>query len=93
MSFYKNRRNLILKGASCAFLSCLLLFPTGCSIGADHTIEPLSKEMYQKALVETVSVQRGDISPEVNIPLIAPPSKTNPFFTLLFFILFLYYII
>ena len=58
------------KGTVCAFLSCVLVFcVTGCADSSSHKMEPIEKEMYQKALVDTVTVQKGDIFPELNIAL------------------------
>ena len=43
----------------------LFLLTSGCNGTYSHEVEPIAKELYQKAGVETATVQRGDINPQL----------------------------
>lgn len=43
----------------------LFLLTSGCNGTYSHEVEPIAKELYQKAAVETATVQRGDINPQL----------------------------
>lgn len=53
---------------------CLLLCTFACASNNSKKVEPLKKDMYEKATIETVTVQKGDILPQFSITL-----SQNPF--------------
>ena len=68
----KNTSNL-LRITAITLMSCFLLCIFGCAADSSKTVEPLKKNMYEKAVVETVTVQKGDILPQFSTALTQSP--------------------